>query len=61
MILPTLKIVTESGQEFMPLILKNCHLIYEDEWQRKWKLEPVKNENIIMPFIVTPLLPSSSI
>lgn len=30
-------------------------LVYEDNWGRKWKLVPNTNENIIMPFIITPL------
>jgi len=31
------------------------YIIVEDQWGRKWKLEPVKNQLIEMPFIITPL------
>ena len=33
----------------------NSYFIYTDKFNRKWKLEPVKSENIMMPFIVTPI------
>ena len=31
------------------------YFIFEDNFGRQWKLEPVKSERILMPFIITPL------
>lgn len=31
------------------------YLIFIDKFNRKWKLTPVTNPNIEMPFIITPL------
>jgi hypothetical protein len=30
-------------------------IIYRDKFDRKWRLDIVKNEKIMMPFIITPL------
>lgn len=34
---------------------KDDYLIVEDKFGRKFKLEPVTNENIKFPFVITPL------
>lgn len=31
------------------------YIVYQDEFGRTWKLEPITNENIMMPFKITPL------
>lgn len=31
------------------------HFVYIDDFNRTWKLEPITNENIMMPFKITPL------
>lgn len=31
------------------------YIIYEDKFGQRWKLIPVTNKNIIMPFIITPV------
>lgn len=31
------------------------YVICQDKFERKWKLTPNTNENIIMPFIIIPL------
>jgi hypothetical protein len=60
MIKATIKLY-ESHRTLPPRLLKSLEmfvdtdfLIYEDKFGRRWKLEPITNENIISPFLITP-------
>jgi hypothetical protein len=51
----------ESHRSLPPRLLKSIeiitdtdYLMYEDHFGRKWKLEPIVNENILSPFKITP-------
>lgn len=54
---PKLQIITRE-RAYLPLLLiedEGTYVKYTDKFGRSWKLQPVINENIQMPFIVTPL------
>lgn len=49
-------VVDKSKYElFSGVLVYNDHFIYTDIFNRRFKLEPVTNENIKFPFIITPL------
>ena len=54
-----MKIQKGNQYNILPIIIadltSNEYLIVIDQFNRRWKLEPVTNENIVMPFKITPL------
>ena len=51
----TVQIINNGYRIGLIVFFKDEHLEYEDNFGRKWKLVPNINENIVMPFIITPI------
>lgn len=51
----TISLYTNDNQLIISTHKTSDYFIFTDSLGRKWKLQPINNSNISMPFIITPL------